>query len=118
MAARRMLVAAAAASVAALALTAGTAQAAAASRDRPAAGDAAKPLTSDFGTPVGDNVNTLSVGPRGPQLVQDTRAFEKLARFNRTFRCLPGGVERRGGRGGGQAWLGVALRWLGCRKPV
>ncbi|KAK1858345.1 hypothetical protein I4F81_000954 [Pyropia yezoensis] len=83
MAARRMLVAAAAASVAALALTAGTAQAAAASRDRPAAGDAAKPLTSDFGTPVGDNVNTLSVGPRGPQLVQDTRAFEKLARFNR-----------------------------------
>lgn len=83
MAARRVLVAVAVASVAALALTAGPAQAAAASRDRPAAGDAAKPHTSDFGTPVGDDVNTLSVGPRGPLLVQDTRAFEKLARFNR-----------------------------------
>lgn len=81
---RRMLVAAAAASVAAAAVVAGVAEAAG-DRDRPATGDASKPHTSDFGTPVGDNVNTLSVGPRGPQLVQDTRAFEKLARFNRTF---------------------------------
>lgn len=84
MAVRRVLVAAAAASVAAVALIAGVAEAAG-DRDRPATGDASKPHTSDFGTPVGDNVNTLSVGPRGPQLVQDTRAFEKLARFNRAF---------------------------------
>lgn len=82
MAVRRVLVAAAAASVAAVALIAGVAEAAG-DRARPATGDASKPHTSDFGTPVGDNVNTLSVGPRGPQLVQDTRAFEKLARFNR-----------------------------------
>lgn len=101
MAARRVLVAAAAASVAVVALVAGAAEAAG-ERDRPATGDASKPHTSDFGTPVGDNVNTLSVGPRGPQLVQDTRAFEKLARFNRTFSvwrvgsdvCLCGCVPR------------------------
>lgn len=85
MSARRMLAAAAAASVAVLAIIAGPTEVAAAARDRPSTGDASKPLTSDFGTLVGDNVNTLSVGPRGPQLVQDTRAFEKLARFNRTF---------------------------------
>jgi len=39
--------------------------------------------TSDFGTPVGDNTNSLSVGPSGPLLVEDGRTFEKLARFNR-----------------------------------
>lgn len=92
--------------------------AATAAAGHPGSPHAEGPYTSEFGTLVGDDRNTLSAGPRGPQLVQDTRAFEKLARFNRTFRCLPGGVERRGGRGGGQAWLGVALRWLGCRKPV
>jgi len=40
-------------------------------------------MTSDVGTPVGDDRNTLSVGPSGALLVQDTRAAEKLARFDR-----------------------------------
>lgn len=73
---RMWLVAAAAAAVAAAAATAAV--------GHPGSPHGDGVYTSDFGTPVGDDRNTLSAGPRGPQLVQDTRAFEKLARFNRT----------------------------------
>jgi len=42
-----------------------------------------KTLTTAAGAPVGDNQNSLSVGPRGPLLLQDFRLVEKLAQFNR-----------------------------------
>lgn len=40
-------------------------------------------LTTGSGRPVYDNQNTLSVGPRGPLLLQDTWFLEKLASFDR-----------------------------------
>lgn len=40
-------------------------------------------LTTSGGRPVYDNQNTLSVGPRGPLLLQDTWFLEKLASFDR-----------------------------------
>lgn len=101
MAGRRVLVALAAAVAAVAAATA------TAAHDGPHPGRG-EPYTSDFGTPVGDDRNTLSAGPRGPQLVQDTRAFEKLARFNRTSRC--GGVGSRGEGGGGRYCVDVEAR--------
>lgn len=40
-------------------------------------------LTTDFGAPVVDNQNSLSVGARGPLLMQDVWLNEKLANFVR-----------------------------------
>ncbi len=40
-------------------------------------------LTSDAGRPVGDNQNSLTVGPRGPVVYEDYLLFEKMAHFNR-----------------------------------
>jgi len=40
-------------------------------------------LTTSSGSPVGDNQNALTAGPRGPLLVQDWQLFEKHAHFNR-----------------------------------
>ena len=40
-------------------------------------------LTNNAGTPVADNQNVLTVGPRGPMLLQDTWFLEKLASFDR-----------------------------------
>lgn len=40
-------------------------------------------LTTGSGTPVADNQNTLSIGHRGPLLLQDTWFLEKLAHFDR-----------------------------------
>jgi len=40
-------------------------------------------LTTTFGTPVVDNQNSLTAGPRGPVLMQDFHLIEKLAHFNR-----------------------------------
>jgi catalase len=42
-----------------------------------------KPLTTAFGRPVDDDQNTMTAGPRGPALLQDTHLLEKLAHFNR-----------------------------------
>ena len=42
-----------------------------------------KTLTTADGVPVGDNQNSLSVGPRGPLLSEDFHLVEKLAHFNR-----------------------------------
>lgn len=39
--------------------------------------------TRDTGALVGDNDNTLTAGPRGPQLLQDAHHIEKLSRFDR-----------------------------------
>jgi catalase len=40
-------------------------------------------LTTASGSPIADNQNSLTAGPRGPLLVQDWQLFEKHARFNR-----------------------------------
>jgi catalase len=40
-------------------------------------------MTTDAGRPVGDNQNSLTVGPRGPVLFEDVLLFEKIAHFNR-----------------------------------
>lgn len=40
-------------------------------------------LTTASGSPIADNQNSLTAGPRGPLLVQDWQLFEKHAHFNR-----------------------------------
>jgi len=42
-----------------------------------------KQLTTTSGRPVGDNQNSLTVGPRGPVVFEDFQLFEKMAHFNR-----------------------------------
>lgn len=42
-----------------------------------------KQLTTASGYPLSDDQNTLTVGPRGPVLLQDFHLLEKLAHFNR-----------------------------------
>ena len=42
-----------------------------------------KTMTTDAGRPVGDNQNSLTVGPRGPVVFEDVLLFEKMAHFNR-----------------------------------
>lgn len=42
-----------------------------------------KPLTTASGTPVVDNLNIQTAGPRGPALLQDVWLIEKLAHFDR-----------------------------------
>jgi catalase len=42
-----------------------------------------KKLTTEAGRPVGDNQNSLTVGPRGPVVFEDFQLFEKMAIFNR-----------------------------------
>lgn len=42
-----------------------------------------KKLTTAAGRPVGDNQNSLTVGPRGPVVFEDFLLFEKMAHFNR-----------------------------------
>lgn len=42
-----------------------------------------KNLTTSAGTPVPDNQNVLTAGPRGPMLLQDVWFLEKLAHFDR-----------------------------------
>src|SRR6201988_726810 len=40
-------------------------------------------LTTAAGSPVVDNQNTMTAGPRGPVLLQDIWYLEKLAHFDR-----------------------------------
>ena len=40
-------------------------------------------LTRDSGAPVNDNQNSMTAGPNGPVLLQDTHLIEKLQRFDR-----------------------------------
>jgi catalase len=42
-----------------------------------------KPFAHATGTPVVDNLNIQTAGPRGPALLQDIRLIEKLAHFDR-----------------------------------
>lgn len=45
--------------------------------------DEKKKLTTVTGAPVDDNQNAMTVGPRGPMVLQDLWFFEKLAHFDR-----------------------------------
>ncbi len=45
--------------------------------------DRKKTLTTGFGTPVADDLNSMTAGPKGPVLVQDVHLIEKLAHFDR-----------------------------------
>jgi catalase len=47
------------------------------------AGASAQEMTRDSGAPVGDNQNSQTAGPNGPELLQDSRLIEKLQRFDR-----------------------------------
>ncbi len=40
-------------------------------------------LTDAHGAPVGDRLNSLTAGPRGPILLQDTVLVDELSRFDR-----------------------------------
>ncbi len=40
-------------------------------------------LTTNQGVPVADNQNSLTVGERGPVLLEDVHLIEKLAHFDR-----------------------------------
>ena len=40
-------------------------------------------MTTAAGTPVADNQNSQTAGPRGPVLMQDYQLMEKMAHFNR-----------------------------------
>lgn len=40
-------------------------------------------MTTDQGAPVADNQNSLTVGERGPTLLQDVQLIEKIAHFDR-----------------------------------
>ena len=40
-------------------------------------------LTSSAGCPLGDALNSLTVGPRGPMLVQDVAFHDIMAHFDR-----------------------------------
>src|SRR6202046_2359977 len=42
-----------------------------------------KVFTSATGTPVADNTNIMTAGPRGPALLQDIWLIEKMAHFDR-----------------------------------
>jgi len=42
-----------------------------------------KKLTTAFGSPVGNDLNSMTAGPRGPVLMQDIHLIEKLAHFDR-----------------------------------
>jgi catalase len=42
-----------------------------------------KYITTNLGVPVADNQNSLTLGERGPVLLQDFQLIEKLAHFDR-----------------------------------
>lgn len=40
-------------------------------------------LTTGHGQPIGDKLNSLTVGPRGPILLQDVALLDEMAHFDR-----------------------------------
>ncbi|MGA2533151.1 MAG: catalase [Candidatus Aminicenantales bacterium] len=44
--------------------------------------DSKKTLTTGFGMPVADDLNSMTAGPKGPVLVQDVHLIDKLAHFD------------------------------------
>src|ERR1700734_3740283 len=45
--------------------------------------DQSKPTTTDAGIPVESDEHSLTVGPGGPILLQDSYLIEQMAQFNR-----------------------------------
>ena len=58
-----------------------------------------KKLTTAFGTPVGDDQNTITAGSHGPALMQDVHLLEKLTHFDRER--IPERVVHAKGAGAG-----------------
>src|SRR4030043_938721 len=54
-----------------------------------------KKLTTGFGMPVPNDLNSMTAGPKGPVLVQDVHLLEKLAHFDRE-RIPERGVHAKG----------------------
>lgn len=42
-----------------------------------------KVFTNNFGSPIGNDLNTSTAGPKGPALMQDVHLLEKLSHFDR-----------------------------------
>ena len=40
-------------------------------------------MTTGHGCPVGDKLNSLTAGPRGPILIQDTTLIDEMSHFDR-----------------------------------
>ncbi|MEG2004394.1 MAG: catalase, partial [Clostridia bacterium] len=45
--------------------------------------DNLKKLTNEVGSPIPDNENAITAGPRGPVVMSDVWLMEKMAHFNR-----------------------------------
>ena len=45
--------------------------------------DEKKKLTTGFGMPIDNDLNSVTAGPKGPVLMQDVHLTEKLAHFDR-----------------------------------
>lgn len=45
--------------------------------------DEKKAMTTGFGMPVDNDLNSITAGPKGPALIQDVHLIEKLAHFDR-----------------------------------
>ncbi|NOQ20944.1 MAG: catalase, partial [Desulfobacterales bacterium] len=58
-----------------------------------------KTLTTAFGIPVSDDLNSKTAGERGPVLMQDVHLLEKLAHFDRER--IPERVVHAKGAGAG-----------------
>ena len=52
-------------------------------RRKRAMADKKKTLTTSFGMPVDNDLNSMTAGPKGPILMQDVHLLEKLAHFDR-----------------------------------
>lgn len=55
-------------------------------------------LTTGAGHPIGDKLNIITAGPRGPLLVQDTPFIDEMAHFDRER--IPERVVHAKGGGG------------------
>ena len=55
-------------------------------------------LTDGFGHPLGDRLNSLTVGERGPMLLQDLQFIDEMAHFDRER--IPERVVHAKGAGG------------------
>jgi catalase len=58
-----------------------------------------KKLTNNFGKPVDDDQNSITVGVPGPTVLEDIHVAEKLAHFNRER--IPERVVHAKGAGAG-----------------
>ena len=46
-------------------------------------------LTTGHGAPIADKLNSMSIGPRGPLLIQDHAFLEEMAHFDRSVHFFP-----------------------------